>query len=889
MSKNRKTNDLFIGKDKLNLEGRSVKHPSLIKIFGNLNVNKITKDKPNFIGIDLETNHLTGELKLLGIYDEKYNYYTKNFLGVLFDLIKNARYSKKKIVWWNKLDPFVIYKQFLLAKNYKEQEKSLAYYSKISGEYSSKECDWKTPPVVEIKIGNYYFGITNVIRSSIQFYFYNEFKPERIHRVWAYDIATLYDDSLEKEAKRLKYYSKVDKSAHLVNWFNFENDKDYRENIVLKSNELDARAVRDLAYESVNNFYKIFGFYPRSIISAGSLARAGIVAVINNLHHEQKEKVLEDLQSIGIVNYYEDWFKTLGQEKFKDMLSIFNESYSGGYIEAISYGTAKVGYMADIASAYPSVAVNLYDLRGAKITYGKGTPPHIDKSYCFVRGDITVPENIDYHPITIKHPVLLDTNIRATGNYRCSYTIKERDYLLTLGATFKNEEWYNIKTKGKLSPLAIATKKFLASRKRMLAKGDSAQYTAKTCANSIYGILYEAIKTYTTDTKEIIIDSNTENFYKDILGKYKQNINLESIKNELKSILDTEYNKVMSMWHNPKSSYYPDIVAEELKTEGITLESTHPVDLLLEINELYRENTKTVNTDLKDITIRDGYRAGEFYNPIYASIITSEVRTLIAKGANAIKNKGGQPIVIMTDSIFWKGNANMLPKELWREEKTLGYFEKPKKITDITCLGAGRYEYYVEGNKYRGKKRGLNIVDLIGPGGMVISDFNWKDSILLAKKLEKEKIPVNVRLLVSVGAVLHQNKWSVEDLGRVVEEEKNVTLVVGHQKRVIPKHSPDDLLKGLIISKPLMMYYKDSTLKVLRDEMQHKNFIPEEKHQKDLKKKNNKKYKERHHSEIRARYRKKYQLLRDKGVSVEVARKLAGSEDKKIKKILKNA
>lgn len=785
----RKSNELFIGTENMTLEGGAVKHPSLVKYFANLNVNKISSTPMEFIGVDLETNHLTAELKLLGFYENKeYRSYTQNFLGVLFNKVKECYWNKKRLVWWNRLDPFVLYKQFLLLFPEEERYKSLARYQKISGEYN-KEGFWELPPVVEVKIGTYFFGISNAIRSSIQFYFYNEFEPDKMRRVWAYDIANLFSGGLEQEAERLGYYSKVDKSAHLVDWVRYKEDEDYKR-LVLKSNYLDSRAVHDLAVISIENFYKIFNFYPRTLISAGSLARAGIVASITNLNGTDEEKTLEDLKSIALVNYFDEWKTNLGSKHFNSLISLFNEAYSGGYIESIAYGSVKEAWTVDIASAYPSIAVKLWDLRGAVITYGNGKIPRKPYSYCFLRGDIRVPADIDYHPITIKHPTMKTTNIRASGEYRASYTLSERDYLISLGATFKNEEWFNIETKGILSPLAYATNEFLEARTRLLAIGDSAQYTAKTCANSVYGILYEAIDTY-------------------------------------------------------------------------------------EFNE--------------DNTIQKaGYRAGEFNNPLYASIITSEVRILISKGANAIKDNGGQPIVIMTDSIFWKGRADMLPQKFWTEKKTLGYFEKPELVTDMVCLGAGRYEFKNDKGKFRAKKRGLNITDLLDDEGITLNEFNWASIIDTAIKNNREINKVRVRLLVSVGLILHQGKYNTLDLGLVKEEDREVGLIVGGAKRVIPDYEIKDLKNGLVVSKPLLLMYSDQTLPKLRNLMMNNIWLTSEEKTIMVQAKSSKKYHKKNRDKIRFDYQDKYKLLRDVDVPVKIAREIAKQSMTNVEAYLKN-
>lgn len=68
----------------------------------------------------------------------------------------------------------------------------------------------------------------------------------------------------------------------------------------------------------------------------------------------------------------------------------------------------------------------------------------------------------------------------------------------------------------------------------------------------------------------------------------------------------------------------------------------------------------------KDV-FRAGYRAGEFFNPIYATIITSETRLLISKSCKAIEEKGGKPFLIMRDSIFWTGRGSMTTE--WNDFK----------------------------------------------------------------------------------------------------------------------------------------------------------------------------------------------------------------------------
>ncbi|MEM0172953.1 MAG: hypothetical protein QXI16_00435 [Sulfolobaceae archaeon] len=471
----RRTNEMFIGREFMSADGPSIKHPALISLYANVNSNKIKSDPIKLIGLDLETNHKTGELKLLGFYDgTSYSYNTNDFLDVLYAYCKHASFENISLAYWNRLDPFVLYKQFLHRLSDEKIKTSMSRFGKISGEWDKKLKTWTIEPVVEIEIApNVYFGIKNVVRSSIQF-FYRKKDSQYLDTVWAYDIAQLYEKGLEAEAlDRLPYYSKVDKSAHLVDWVRFDTDSEYKK-LVLLSNELDSRAVYDLGNQIQEEFKTAFSWYPNTLVSTGSLARSAVVAVRFNFYEKQLKlkrsndddfktimaKVDSDIKTIGFINHFDGLIEKYGDELIKDLYALSFEAYSGGYIETIRYGYAKKGYIADITSAYPASIVNLYDLTNCVIETGIGEPPRKPYSYVFIRGLVNIPYHVNYHSITVKHPIDNTSNIRATGEYYASYTIEERDFLLEQGATFSDEKWYLIQTEGKKSPLAESCKTF---------------------------------------------------------------------------------------------------------------------------------------------------------------------------------------------------------------------------------------------------------------------------------------------------------------------------------------------------------------------------------------------------------------------------------------------
>lgn len=103
-----------------------------------------------------------------------------------------------------------------------------------------------------------------------------------------------------------------------------------------------------------------------------------------------------------------------------------------------------------------------------------------------------------------------------------------------------------------------------------------------------------------------------------------------------------------------------------------------------------------------------GWRAGDFFNPIIASYITAITRTNLSRASHDIVMNGGEVLLNMTDSVIYNGSVK--DDSIFSENKVLGKFEMPTLIKDIYILGAGRYEYKDEfSNKYVIKSRGFNV------------------------------------------------------------------------------------------------------------------------------------------------------------------------------------
>jgi hypothetical protein len=442
------------------------------------------------------------------------------------------------------------------------------------------------------------------------------------------------------------------------------------------------------------------------------------------------------------------------------------------------------------------------DLRDSKVTYGTGEPPHIDNSYCFVRGDVNIPMEVDYSPITVKHITLKETNIRATGQYRASYTIRERDYMIKQGATFSNETWYNIETKGLQSPLGEVAEDLVKLRLELLKKGDSAEYLAKTSAASIYGITFEATNTF-------------------------------------------------------------------------------------------------VENDQLEVT-KNGFRGGEFLNPLFAAWICAETRIQMSEAAQCVANNGGKPVLLMTDCVFWEGEKSALDSKFIRDTKTLGYFETPEPFSEMACLGSGRYSYKnAEKNTITTKNRGLNIFQIHDKDGIVLDNYNWLEALEMAKRDNSLEIEVKVRVLISVGIVAHNNFMDIydedtgitskteitaNDLGRVVTSVRKVNLISGLTKRLlVKKPTIDEIANGSI--KTDSLYYSfgmagdgklvDQTLPILREEVMKLDVRTAKKRDLANRSKASYKYNKENKETILAQEREKYKFIKNLGYTRQEAKRYA--------------
>jgi hypothetical protein len=300
---------------------------------------------------------------------------------------------------------------------------------------------------------------------------------------------------------------------------------------------------------------------------------------------------------------------------------------------------------------------------------------------------------------------------------------------------------------------------------------------------------------------------------------------------------------------------------------------------------MYTEKNYTVESWPETHIARAGYRVGEFFNPIFATYITALTRIKIADGCNKIVANGGKPIVIMTDSILWEGNETDLPSELYRDIKTVGYFEKPKHVQNIVCLGSGRYGYEADGGFITAKRRGLNAVEFHTADGVIIDDINWLKALKVIKKYNTDKLKVKVRSLISVGMILGNSKYKMHDLGRIVEEMREIDLVVGRNKRFFKEalDNPRELSERLFETEPIHLatgmfgndQINDQTLPELRDALMKMEVITQDDKTKATDRNCTKRHKEKYKEKISQERKSKYDYIRSKGYDSKEATKMS--------------
>lgn len=635
-------------------------HPLLIGKYARMA--KHFRDDPfETIGLDIETIATTGEPRLMGFaFDTGYFKIDNPTLEDFFDVCRNIIDNKPgaSLSVWGNLDIQCILRLF------DPDEIERIFISRGISANFRKGKFVGSPPVLrymtdkEIPFFVDHYIAGRSLRLGMVF-------GERVYTLWIYNLSQFYAGTIQQTAKGLKMdWHTYPKNTHIVNWKRYEKgtDKKYIAN-VLASNEQDAVIARQLTFKVQENFAAVFDAYPRILVSVGSLADAAVSKLLSDAEYQSN--------SWRWLSYHV-WSDFNDAAKAEALAA---ECFSAGYVDQFGLGYYEHVYMADIAAAYPDKIRHLPDLRDSEIFIGEGNLRRdISKVVktknkiftALIRGTVTIPASLKYHPITVKTPNR--QNIRPIGTFPAAYTLEERTHCIKYGAKFENESYAIISLrKQRLAPIARISRKLGIMRDKCLAE-------------------------------------------------------LKRAKNpNAKIVLDGE-------------QYLIKIVDNSLY--GKMVMSTPIVQ------------------DIEGIPRVTGYRAGDRYNQLYGSVTTARTRIQISEACMQIEINGGKPILAMTDSIFWLGNADALPSRLWKSTKTPGFFEKPERLNDFYIIKTGQYEYR-KGKKFYHKMRGLNI-----PYEDRKSSKSYYRTLIKthAKNISKYThpqdfaIPVNTRRLVTIGS-----------------------------------------------------------------------------------------------------------------------------------------
>lgn len=462
-------------------------HPLLIRRYARATM-KYRKTPINCIGLDVETVHTTGRLKLLGTYYPSADHYRAVLdpdLNDLYEIVSALADNKSDthIAVWGRLDIQVILQMF----DPSESERRL-----ISRGISARVFNgaFDADPPIQRDIGTAVFYVAHYIpgRSLKLGILKDGFEAT----VWVFNLSQFFPGTIEQTANALSFdWTSFERDTHLVDWERYATDADYADR-VRRSNEQDARAVERFSAILQEQFHATFGVYPSLLVSTGSLTDAAVSEMLSE----------DDYKACSW-----DWLRHHvwkdGQQTVAKAETLLAEAFSAGYVDQFAIGYFPSVCTADIAAAYPHKIRNLPDLRECEIIEGEGWDlleafvDSFDVESAVIRGTVTIPQTLRFHPITIK--TYNRENYRPTGTFHATYTLEEREFCRRCGATFENEEWCAFAIQQRRpSPLAVVSTKLGQLRDSLLeemrsSEGDrrifldGQQYVTKVIDNSIYG------------------------------------------------------------------------------------------------------------------------------------------------------------------------------------------------------------------------------------------------------------------------------------------------------------------------------------------------------------------------------------------------------------------
>lgn len=432
------------------------------------------KKKYKFNSIDIET--IDNELFILGfIKNNVYHYVESDFYNTFHDLIIDSAKCKTDILTWTRYDNTHLLKLVLSKIDKSLRRGVLLKIGKIS-------------PIISYEYRNYEITILNIIKDSMIFKI--DDRKNKPKTVTIYNLKNLYHTNLEKTAKNyaIIYYSKLGQEYHIIDKKRYKSDLEYK-NMCIKANLLDNKVIIDIAYKMLKNFKDITGVYPKTIFTAGSIARSYLMAYPD-------------------IDYQDLQFKSIFQHiDYDELLDYSMNAYHGGKIESYILGYVKKGKIIDITSAYPYALGNLPKITN-KIWKFIGTE-HLNLFfYAFIRCDIEINDPEFIHPVIVKNPIN-STNISPYGYLENVIITKtEYDYLLKHNKKVIVHDYIGVEHED-IYPYRKLVDTLFNSRMENVIDNLSLADMFKTIINSLYGITFELTDIFDIDLK----DNGSEEIY----------------------------------------------------------------------------------------------------------------------------------------------------------------------------------------------------------------------------------------------------------------------------------------------------------------------------------------------------------------------------------------
>ncbi len=192
--------------------------------------------------------------------------------------------------------------------------------------------------------------------------------------------------------------------------------------------------------------------------------------------------------------------------------------------------------------------------------------------------------------------------------------------------------------------------------------------------------------------------------------------------------------------------------------------------------------------------------AGEFFNPIIATFITSKVRNYVADAAQSIVENGGKVHQIVVDSIL---SSKPLDKKYWKKN-TLGWFSEPEKVNDLFILGNGLYVFKDSSGKDKQKTRGIES-----------SNLDMRKVRNIIRKENKEILEIKTKRLFTTNAFVN-GECSFENWGKYRDFVVDLDVYQGFSKRMFPNFEPKKLADKMFDGHPKSLNGEDKTFPEMR-------------------------------------------------------------------------